>query len=137
MQRTDLGRWLLSGVAVMTVTGGFMADWNRTHLFNPEWTPHAKFHDAWTILLGLGLGGTSLRALWKEEPDADLAVLLPALFWAAQAGSYAFPGADGIASELPDAAARPGLSRVPEGAASAGMLAVLAVGYVLARKYER
>lgn len=133
MRQSDLGRWILSGVAVLTATGGFLADWNRTHLFNPEWTPHSKFHDAWTILLGVGLGAISLRALWSHEPDPELAALLPALFWATQAGSIAFPGAAGIASEFPEAADRVGLSKVPEGVASASMLALTLAGYALAR----
>ena len=46
MHEDSVGRWLLSGVAAFTAVGGFLADWNRTHLFNPRWTPHAKFHDA-------------------------------------------------------------------------------------------
>ena len=114
-----------------------MADWNRTHSFNPEWTFHSKFHDAWTILLGVGLGTISLRALWSREPDPELGALLPALFWAAQAGSYAFPGAAGIASEFPEAAARVGLSKLPEGVASARMLALTAAGYALARQQRQ
>jgi hypothetical protein len=137
MAQTDLGRWILSGVAVTTATSGFLADWNRTHLFNPEWTPHSKFHDAWTVLLGAGLGAISLRALWSSEPDPELAALLPALFWATQAGSYAFPGATGIASEFPEAAARVGLSRFSEGVASASMLALTAAGYALTRRQHR
>ena len=53
------GRRILSSVAALTAAGGFLADWNRTHLFNPDWPPHARFHDAQTILLGslLGVGG--------------------------------------------------------------------------------
>src|SRR5262245_4227608 len=56
-ERRDRGRWLLSGIAGLTAVSGYLADWNRTHLFNPRWPPHAKFHDAWSILLGTGLGG--------------------------------------------------------------------------------
>ena len=40
--RTGKGRLLLTSVAVLTAVGGFLADWNRTHLLNPNWTPHAK-----------------------------------------------------------------------------------------------
>ena len=66
------GHWLLSGVAVMLATNGFLGDWNRTHLFNPRWTPHAKYHDALTMLLGAGMGALSLRALWRRELRQDL-----------------------------------------------------------------
>ncbi len=66
MRKITIGRAILSGAAVFTAVGGVLADWNRTHLFNPRWTPHAKFHDGWTILLGGGLGANSLYLLWKE-----------------------------------------------------------------------
>lgn len=132
MTRAEAGRWLLSGAGAATITGGFLADWNHTHLFNPAWTPHARFHDAWTILPGAGLGAIALRALWRDGPDVELAALLTALFWATQAGSHAFPGAAGIASELPAAADRVGVTKVPEGVASAAMLALTAAGYALA-----
>ena len=54
-----MGRRILSSAAALTAVGGFLADCNRTHLFNPDWPPHARFHDAQTILLGslLGVGG--------------------------------------------------------------------------------
>jgi hypothetical protein len=128
------GRWILSGVAVMLATNGFLGDWNRTHLFNPRWTPHSKYHDALTLLLGAGLGGMSLRALWRKEPDLETAALLPAIFWASMAGSFAFPGAGSIAREFPDPADRVGLSKIHEGVISAGMLALTVAGYALSRR---
>ncbi len=131
MHEHSVGTWLLSGVAAFTAAGGFLADWNRTHLFNPRWTPHAKFHDAWTMLLGMGLGGSSLYLLWKQEPDPRLGALLPALFWAGQAGSFAFPGTAGIASEFPEASSRPGLAKLDERLASALMLTLTGIGYAL------
>ncbi|WP_368783640.1 DUF6640 family protein [Arthrobacter sp. B1805] len=42
-------RTVLRTIAVATAVGGFIADWNRTHLFNPQWPPHARFHDAMSI----------------------------------------------------------------------------------------
>ena len=43
------GRTILKSIAVSTTASDFLADWNKTHLFNPKQTPHAKFHDAITI----------------------------------------------------------------------------------------
>jgi hypothetical protein len=133
MRKIDSGRWVLSGVAAFTAAGGVLADWNRTHLFNPEWTPHSKFHDAWTILLGVGMGGSALYLLWRRHAEPGLAAALLAQFWGAQAASYAFPNAAGIAREFPDPAARPGLTKLPEGAASALMLTLTGAGYALER----
>ncbi len=60
MKRNRKGRILLTSIAALTAVGGFLADWNKTHLFNKKWTPHAKFHDAMTILLGTTLGGSGV-----------------------------------------------------------------------------
>ncbi len=56
----NLARWIIRFVGVLGV-GGLLADyviWGtaRQHMKNPAWPPHAKFHNAQTILLGLGLG---------------------------------------------------------------------------------
>ncbi len=127
------GRWVLGGVAVMTATNGYLADWNRTHLFNPAWPPHAKLHDAWTVLLGTALGTSSLYFLRKG--DTETAVLLPALFWATQAASFAFPNTGGLASEFADLVPKVCGVRLDEVTASAAMLALTATGYVLARRH--
>jgi hypothetical protein len=39
------GRILLSIVALVTSCGCFVANWNASHIYNPLWTPHAKFHN--------------------------------------------------------------------------------------------
>ena len=58
---------MLTAVAGFTAVGGFLVDWNRTHLFNPDWPPHAKFHDAQSILLGSFVGASGLYFLWKND----------------------------------------------------------------------
>ena len=39
------GRTILTLVAIVTAVGGYIADWNHTHVYNPRWPPHAKFHN--------------------------------------------------------------------------------------------
>ena len=63
MKRATVGRRILISVAALTPVGGFLADWNRTHLFNPNWPPHAKFHDVQSILLGSLSGASGLYFL--------------------------------------------------------------------------
>ncbi len=137
MKRTGAGRRLLQAVAALTAVGGFLADWNRTHLFNPGWPPHARFHDAQTILLGSFLGAGGLYFLrgsgGRRDRNLALGALLPSLFWVSQAGSFLFPGAEGLEAEFPEKVPKIKGVRLNERAASALMLTLLALGYSLER----
>ncbi|WP_234710945.1 DUF6640 family protein [Nostoc punctiforme] len=46
---------MLSIVLVSTAVVSVAVDWNATHLFNSEWHPHAKFHDAVMLWLLSGI----------------------------------------------------------------------------------
>lgn len=130
------GRTILKAVAAFTTVGGFLADWNKTHLFNPKWTPHAKFHDAMTISLAALLGGSSLYFLEQKDGNKKnllFAALLPAFFWSAMAASYAFPGAEDLEAEFPEKIKKIGGIKLNEGAGSVFMLSLLAAGYFLAK----
>jgi hypothetical protein len=135
------GQRLLTGVAVATSVGGFLADFNRTHLFNPAWPAHARFHDAMTITLGSLLGASSLYFLHRQhrDPQEDLALaaLLPALFWAAQAAAFAFPGARGLQDEFPQLVPRVRGVWIDERFFSGSLLALGAIGYSAARPVAR
>ena len=122
--------------------GGFLADWNRTHLFNPHWPPHARFHDAMTIALGSLLGSCGLYFLLRgrgKDPHTDVALgaLLPSMFWVAQGASFAFPGAEGLEAEFPEMAPRVKGVWVNERFFGALMLAMIAAGYGAERRRRR
>ena len=88
MDRTGKGRLVLTLIAASTTVGGFVADRNRTHPFNPDWRPHAGFHDALRVALGTLLGACGLYFLLvggrgrDREGDLALGALLPSVFWA-------------------------------------------------------
>ncbi|MDQ4075673.1 MAG: hypothetical protein M3220_05415 [Chloroflexota bacterium] len=138
MREALRGRWLISVVAALTTMSGFVADWNRTHLFNPRWSPHAKFHDAQTVLLGTFLGGGSLYILWRGEGDTEnhlnVSTFLLAAFWLAQGGSFLFPGTGGLETEFPDKVPRIAGVRLNEAVSSSFMLGLLALGYWMAHR---
>ncbi len=138
MKRNPAGQNLLLATAAFTTVGGFLFDWNRTHLFNPRWTPHAKFHDAMTILLGSLLGAGGVYLLQKKGGDQQMQLkwgtILPAFFWTAQAGSFAFPGTKGLEAEFPELIPKVGPVKSNEAPVSLLMLALLGAGYLLARK---
>jgi hypothetical protein len=137
VKRTSLGQGALVSAAALTAAGGFLADWNRTHLFNPDWPPHAKFHDAQSILLGSLLGASGLYFLRRrsKHPERNLALgaLLPSFFWISQGASFAFPGAEGLEAEFPEKVPRVKGVWVNERFASALMLALIAIGYAAER----
>ena len=71
MRTKSLGRAMISLVSLVTAAGPYRADWNETHVKNPAWPPHAKFHNGQTMSLGLALGVTSLWQLWRAPSSRE------------------------------------------------------------------
>jgi hypothetical protein len=80
-----IGKLILTVTLVSTVIGTNVADWNRTHVFNPNWTPHARFHDVTYLVVTTGFCAVGLWLLWRRsaEPDvgARVAALAPIFAW--------------------------------------------------------
>ncbi len=94
-----ISRLVLTGTAVGTILGTGYADLNRTHVYNPHWPPHARFHGA----AGWGtVAGSQLLALWllwrpgQQASERDLAVTtaawLPVISWAPFFFAFFTPG---------------------------------------------
>ena len=90
------GRVILSVIAVGTIVSPFLADWNVTHIYNAEWPPHAKFHNAQTMSMAALLGISGLAFLWRPIDQARLGLTaawtLTALYWVSQCFAFLFPG---------------------------------------------
>lgn len=95
-RRRVAGRWLFTFNAAIVGAGGFLADANATHLFNPRWPPHAKFHDAQTMAMGVLLAAASLLFTWRRggghASDVLAAALFGVLLYWSQAAANLFPG---------------------------------------------
>lgn len=93
-----LSKSLVSFIAVFTGVSPFVADWNETHIYNPYWPPHAKFHNGQTMMFGVLLAVFSLYLIWRKKGDQTFqfmtGVFVAALYWLAQAPAFLFPGAD-------------------------------------------
>jgi hypothetical protein len=132
-----ISRLVLSGAAVGTIAGTGLADLNRSHVFNPGWPPHARFHSA----AGWGsVAGSQLLALWllwrpgEEADDGDLATkiaaLLPAVAWGPFFAALATPGT--AVEDEPGHLAR--IAGVPANLVPATLIPIIsAVGYTLHR----
>lgn len=132
-----ISRLILSGASIGTILGTGLADLNTTHIFNPAWPPHARFHNAtgWGTVVGSQL--LALWLLWRpgqEAHDRDLAVttaaLLPAVAWVPFFPALAVSGAD--VEDEPAHLRR--VAGVPLNLLPAGLVpASCAVGYLLHR----
>ena len=126
MTKQAWGRALLGVSIVTTVVIVAIADvFNATHLFNPAWPPHARFHNAmqaWTLLL---VSVVSFVGLLRGQ--YGVAVIAPATFWPGLWLSVPVPGTTLYAT---DALAESG---IPINLIiAAALLALTALGYQLA-----
>ncbi|KAK3320479.1 hypothetical protein B0T19DRAFT_241275 [Cercophora scortea] len=141
-----LGKILLTLDAVALLLGAPAADYNHTHIFNPRWPPHAKFHGGQTITLSLILGLATLYYTWRssfsdrstptplvaqfrrraEQDSLRTAALLGSIYWLAGLVAVLYPGAEGIDPEFG--------TGFPQGPGFAVMAMAGVLGWALERK---
>lgn len=130
MKSLSAGKFLITLVALWATVGSYVFDWNRTHIHNPAWPPHAKFHNAQTMLLGTIIGLTSLWVLWSPKADGlyrlRIASALASYYWITQAGSLLFPGTALVDPQF----AHPGQAPA-QLIVDIVMLVLLTIGYLL------
>lgn len=136
----ETARWLVGFVAVVTAIGGLAADyfvpWSaRQHIKNPAWTPHAKFHNGQTILMGLGLGVLALAILFKGPSlgieELLMAAVVTSLYWGCLLAAPIFPGTAWTDPEFEAMTPRP-LGMHPQQLLAFGLLAILLTAVFLA-----
>lgn len=99
------GRICLSLVAAALGPGCFLADWSHTHIFNPNWPPHAKFHNGQTMAMGAFLTVAILYYTWRTDPSPNgdsvkTATVFASLYWVTALVAYFFPGSLAIDPEF-------------------------------------
>jgi hypothetical protein len=84
----SLGLILLSIEPIFISIGSFVADFmTETHIFNPRWPPHAKFHSGQTISIAFTLGLATLYYTWRTSSLPTATAKVESLFAAALFGS--------------------------------------------------
>jgi hypothetical protein len=58
---------------------------NATHVFNPEWTPHARLHEVWQLATNTSLAAYSLWLVWGKG-----AIRLPGILAVFITGGFLF-----------------------------------------------
>jgi len=123
------GKMLISLSAVGTAAGAYVADWNESHIYNPTWPPHAKFHNAQTMSMGVALGLASLYYLWKPAPTRTslaTAATIASVVGVTQLSVVFYPG---IASVDP-----PGEDNWPQLKTTLPGLGLVLAGYLIERR---
>ena len=107
----EAARWLVAIVAIFNFGGllvdGLLPATARTHLYNPYWPPHAKFHNCQTMLLGVSLGTIGLVLLFAVKPLTFpllcLAAVISGVYFVAMLFiTPIFPGVDWVDPEFKD-----------------------------------
>jgi hypothetical protein len=127
------GRALILLANLSYAIGAFIADWNETHVKNPKWPPHARFHNGQTMSLGTLLCLVSSYVLLRPSVDARAArqdvwtaSLIASLYCTAGLSAIWYPGAMWMDPEFGE-----GKPQVP---LFTGIVGVVWVGWVLERR---
>lgn len=137
-----LGRLVLTFVLVIGAVLATAVDWNATHLFNPTWHPHARFHDALYLFF---LDATSLLVLWllwRGSTEPDLGVTVAALFAAAVWTPFFYiealiPGTSPLAGDNMPVVHVGGIRLAPNVIIAAVLCLLTLLGYLVARHEAR
>jgi len=138
MGRARLGKFILGFVLVVGAIVSTAVDWNTTHLFNPTWPPHARFHDALFLMLLNGATLIVLWLLWRPSKEPGVAVMVATLFSIAVWTPFFYiealvPGTSLLASADVPVLRVAGLSLAPNVIVAIVLLLLTLVGYALAR----
>ncbi|CAL3964497.1 hypothetical protein PZA11_002486 [Diplocarpon coronariae] len=102
-----LGKGLLTLSAAGSILGPFIADFNETHVLNPRWPPHAKFHNGQTMSLGLGLGLATLFYTYRRTTSVAMATdslltaaIFGSIYWITGLSAILYPGSLAVDPEF-------------------------------------
>ena len=135
----EIAKWIVAIVAVYGF-GGYVFDavlptTAKQHQRNPAWPPHAKFHNAQTMLMGIGLGFLSLDLLFGIRPLTFpiflIAVVTAGMYFLTMSLATIFPGTAWLDPEFAPNTPRP-LGLHPQQIVSYVLLALLVFAVILA-----
>ncbi|EAT87858.1 hypothetical protein HBI56_092240 [Parastagonospora nodorum] len=103
------GKSVISLIALITTIAPYLADWNETHIYNPNWPPHARYHNGQTMSMGLFTGLITLYVLHFSRstfsPDVQIANLtwicvLHTVYYGSSLSGILYPGAQWMDPEF-------------------------------------
>ena len=96
MRMPIVSRILFCFVSIYLVVGAHIADYSRSHLLDPRWPPHAKFHDGQTLMFSIFLASLTIFFGVRKTRDKRTSLIattsFAALYWVTQALAIVYPG---------------------------------------------
>jgi hypothetical protein len=127
------GKIILTVTLAATMLGPAVVDFNDSHVFNPDWPPHARFHEVMLLAVGIGMSVVGLWLVWRRSPNFLAATAVPVVVWGAFFVPLLVPGTS--VEEYPGEVGR--LLGIPLNLLLAAVFIVLAVvGYRLCARGE-
>lgn len=135
MQRKKLAKILLSVLVVASTLVSIVVDWNSSHVFNPDWHPHGRFHDVMLLTLLVGLVPLLLWLLWRHSPEPGVAVKVTTsilvIFWGSFYVNLLIPGTSPAANLEESPPSLLGIPLYPNMVVAAIIIILALVGYLL------
>lgn len=136
--RDNIGRLMLSLANVLTIIAPFLADWNDSHLFSRQWSPHARFHGVVSISMTTTLSTAALWSLWRpgrsaRDATTPFAALIPIAYWGP---FFVAPLVPGTGVEDPGHELRRILGVPPNLLGAAATVATAGIGWYLDRRLQ-
>jgi hypothetical protein len=79
---------LLTLAAVVYAVIPPIVDSNATHILNPEWTAHARFHTVWQFSVNSMLGLSSVLLVWWPGTNQAIRIKIGALLGSIALGGF-------------------------------------------------
>ncbi|RSM80091.1 hypothetical protein DMH04_30645 [Kibdelosporangium aridum] len=128
------GKIILTVALVATMLGPTVVDFNESHVFNPAWPPHARFHAVMLLAVGIGMSIVGLWLVWRRSPSYEVATAVPVVVWGAFFVPLLVPGTS--VEEYPGEVGR--LAGIPMNLLLAGVFILLAlIGYWMSVRKPR
>ena len=135
MSRKKIAKTLLSVLVVVSTLVSVVVDWNASHVFNPDWHPHGRFHDVMLLTLLVAFIPILLWLLWRKSKEPEVAVKVTTAilvtFWGSFYINLLIPGTSPAANveELPPSLL--GIPLYPNMVVAAIIIVLSLIGYWL------
>lgn len=74
-----IGRIIMTIATLMYGVLPPFIDLTETHVFHPDWTPHARMHMVWLLGTNTSIAALALYFLWLHKPNPALGVRIASL----------------------------------------------------------